>query len=197
MRKNKNHTRRTFLTVGIILAVAIMGLFMVNVGSASADRSSLAALTGSQTPANTEIETPVQTQNESDVSMLSAVIKMVSALVIVVLAVYAGLYMLRKLMGKKYGNNGRNGILDVIQTTFVGPHKAISLVRVANRSVLVGVTENQISTLTELNEAETADILADVDSRPQPADRFAGLLKSAGDKLREVSAKKRPATLET
>lgn len=192
MPKNSSPNRRMILTVGIILAVACVGLFMINVDPASADRTSLADLTGGQNGA-TDVTGTVPA---SDSSMLSAVVKMISALVVVILAVYAGLYLLRKLMGKRYGQGGRGDVLDVLQTTYIGPHKTISLVRVANRSVLVGVTDSQISTLTELDEAETAEIMADAKTS-EPVDRFAGMLKTAGDKLRRVGLKKNETALET
>ncbi len=181
------------ITVGVILCVALAGLFVVNVDPANADRSSLATLADGPN----QLVVDGASSPEPTGSMTGAVIKMISALAVVIVAVYVGLYFLRKLMGSKAASGGRRDILDVIQTTYVGQHKAIALVRVAHRSVLVGVTDNQITTLTELTEDETAEILAESPVNRQPVDRFAGILRAAGDRLRQMSMKKNQAALES
>ena len=76
----------------------------------------------------------------------------------------------------------------MLQTTYVGQHKAISLVRIADRSVLVGVTDNQISPITELSAEETAQIRESVESGGETAtDSFARLLSTAGEKLKAAA----------
>ncbi|MEW5794876.1 MAG: flagellar biosynthetic protein FliO [Candidatus Zixiibacteriota bacterium] len=129
-------------------------------------------------------------------SVAAAVTKMISALALVIVAVYGGLYLLRRMMGRRYG--GAHGIntLEVLQTTYVGQHKAISLVKVGKRSVLVGVTDNQISTLTELDAEETDEILGE--SAPANTNEsFSRVFTSAAEKLKMLRLKKKQAALET
>jgi len=189
---NGKQNRRMLITVTIILAVALCGLFMINVKPASAGRGLLNQVSGAVSPApGDQPATPA-----ANTGMAGAIAKMVSALAVVIAAVFGGLYLLRKLMGKRYGKTGRNDILDVVQTTYIGPHKTISLVKIGSRSVLVGVTDTQISTLTELDEAETAEILAGT-AQPAAPDAFAGLLKHATARLRQMGVRKDHAALET
>jgi flagellar biosynthetic protein FliO len=180
------------VTVAVILAVAVGGLFMINVRSASANRGLLSQVTGNVTT----VPADQQAVPESNTGMAGAVAKMVSALAVVIAAVFGGLYLLRKLMGKRTSKTGRSDVLDVIQTTYLGPHKTISLVKIGNRSVLVGVTETQIATLTELSEAETAEILTDAVTQTAP-DAFAGFLKHATARIRQIGVRKEQAALET
>ena len=131
---------------------------------------------------------------DSDVT--GAIVKMVSALVIVIAVVYLGLYLLKKTMGKKYAGSSQ-GALEVLQTAYVGPHKSLSLVRVADRSVLVGVTESQISAITELTAEETERICGAVESATaEKTDSFARLLSMAGDKLKSISLVRKQSALD-
>lgn len=63
------------------------------------------------------------------------------------------------------------------------------------RSVLVGVTEHQISTLTELDEQETNDIVGAAEVS-EPREGFASLLATAAEKFKTVGPEK-PAVAET
>ncbi len=183
------------VTVLVIVAIALCGLTMINVDQARADRNEVAAETAPVT-AITANETAPVTADEGEPSLMAALVKMISALAVVIAVVYGALYALRKLMGRKYGANGRNGSLEVLETTFVGQHKSISLVRVGERSVLVGVTDQQISTLTELDADETVALTREVE-QPAQNDNFSRVLSTATGKLKLFGLKKKRAVLET
>jgi flagellar biosynthetic protein FliO len=172
------------ITVIVIVALALVGLTMINVDPAQADLA-----TG---PAGSDaVEAPA-----SDPSLTAAVVKMVSALAVVIAVVYAALYALRKLMGRKNGARGGRGSLELLETTYVGQRQSISLVRVGERSVLVGVTERQISTLTELDADETAALAREIPT-PATEDSFSRALSRATGKLKMLGLKKKQAALET
>ncbi len=166
-----------YTTVALVLVVALSGLVMLTVGDASADNSSLAAL--QQKADNGEATISAQ-----PVSPYGALVKMIAALVVVIASIYGGLYLLnRQMKRRQFGRTGGRS-LDVLETAFVGPKKTVSLVRVADRAVLIGVTDNQISVLTELSEPETARILAE---QPQPRqETFGSLLNSAVDRVKKL-----------
>lgn len=184
------------ITIGTIICVAIFGLFVINVDPAGADRGIVPTSSGSESVSGTS-ETSSTSSILPDSDVTGAILKMVSALVIVIVAVYAGLYLLRKAMGKKYAGTASDA-LEVLQTTYVGQNKAISLVRVADRSVLVGVTESQISAITELSVEETERIRATVGSTAAnaPSESFARLLNMASEKLKGLAAIKKQAALD-
>jgi flagellar biosynthetic protein FliO len=173
--------------------VSLAGLSLIKVGDASADNA-LANLGTDRAETTQAGAQPVTTDTESGV--YPAVGKMLSALGVVILVAYGALYVLRRMMGKRHGGNGV-GSLEILQTTHVGPHKTISLVRVGQRSVLVGVTDQQISTLTELDEQETEEIVGAEVVAETKKDGFATLLSAAADKIKAVGSKRRPAVIET
>jgi flagellar protein FliO/FliZ len=191
--RNKKPNRRLALFVVLVAAVAITGLFVINVEQVTADKAMSEQI--AEPVAEVVADSELSVLPEGDVVM--ALIKMVSALLIVIGMVYGALFLLRRLMGKNVGRNANSDILEVLQTTCVGQHKAISLVKVANRSVLVGVTDHQVSLLSELNEAQTAEILASTVTEKTPQETFAGILSKSMTKIKQMGQTKTNAVLET
>lgn len=168
MGATKHQNRRIYSTVAIILVVALCGMVMMSVGDTSADNSSLTALQ------NKNGENAVMSAQPE--SPYGAIVRMIAALVVVIACIYGGLFLLsRQMKRRRYGKAG-GGSLDVLETAFVGPKKTVSLVRVADRAVLIGVTDNQISVLTELSEPETARLLAE---QSQPSQEAFGTMLGA------------------
>ena len=189
----KKPAHRTAILVSVFLLPALIGLFAIDIDSVSADRTlsetgGTATISkdapGAESDASFAVSTPV-----------GSILKMVSALIVVLCAVYLGLYLLKRLMNARQGGRGGSQLLEVIQTTYVGPKKSLSLVRVADRAVLVGVTEQNISVLTELDADETAVILANENSTEQ-TDSFGSLIRAAAGKLRQFGVKHSTVTQE-
>lgn len=191
MPNNNRQNRRRLWTVGLVLAVALTGLFMVNTQPVSAERS----LDASALNAANDGSTTGMTTSPTG-SLTGAMVKMVSALAIVVICVYFGLYLLKRLTGRRPGSGLKNDVLEVLQTTHLGPRKTISLVKIGNRSVLVGVTEQQISTITELDQVETQEILAGEPAAEEKPDAFSGVLKSATLRLKAFGLTRKRTALE-
>jgi flagellar protein FliO/FliZ len=166
-------------------------LFAINVEQATADK----ALPGNSQGAVQEQTADSESGVLPDGDVVKAIIKMISALIIVILVVYLGLYLLRRLMGRRYGQATGSDVLEVLQTAYIGPHKAVSLVKVANRSVLIGVTDHQVSVLTELDAAETQEILAATEVGERES--FASTLRRSVEKVREIGLRKKRPVLET
>ena len=120
---------------------------------------------------------------------------MLSALVVVIACIYGGIYLLRRMMGRRHSGRGGAGLLQVLETAHLGPRKSVSLVRVADKSVLVGVTEGQISVLTELDETKTAEIVA-ADEAAETKPAFAGLLETATARLKNMSVRRKDVALD-
>jgi len=192
LQNNKRHNRRRLLTVAIVLAVALAGLFMVNTDPVSAERGFENSAVQTTNPAGQDV---LATSAQS--SLTSAVVKMISALAVVVICVYFGLYLLKKLTGRRSGPGLKNDVLEVLQTTHLGPRKTISLVKIGDRSVLVGVTEQHISTITELDQSETEAILEVEPTTAENADAFSGVLRSATSRIKSLGSLGKRAALET
>jgi len=170
----------------IILLTAFVGLYVVKVGDVSADKM---ATSSSQTEVNAAAE---QTTGQVDTPMTVAagsIIKMISALTVVIICIYLGIFGLKRMMGNKHRTSGGQNLLQVLETAYVGPKKTVSLVRVADKSVLIGVTDERISMLTELDAEHTAEIVA-AEEQTATGDSFSGFLKAASGKFKEFRLKK-------
>ena len=76
--------------------------------------------------------------------------RIVLSLGIIILVIYATVFLLRKLSGGKV-SGGRGKTIQVIEQTYLAPKKSVCLVKMADRAVLIGVTDTTISLLTELD----------------------------------------------
>lgn len=182
--------RRMLITVAIIVFTAIIGLMFINTGQADAE------LMGMK---NTDGTVSESDNSQLATSVVPSLMKIISALVVVLVAIYLSVFLLKKTMGKKFSGNKKLDSLEVIETTYVAPKKTISLVRVGNKSVLVGVTEQNISMLTELTTEETDEILAgeQVGSAPVYQNSFKDLLSTATNKVKEFSHKGKPLAVKS
>ena len=189
MAKNPKLKRRSQLTVIIIVLAALIGVLSINTGPARAVKATDKAAATSVTQAETGLETAGDDSPGFYSSAAPSMFKIISALVVVIVAIYVGVYLLKRMMGKKYSGNRQNNVLEVIETTYVAPKKSVTLLRVAEKSVLVGMSENQITVLTELDADQTRDVLASI--KPlQETENFGNILKTATEKIKEFGLRK-------
>ena len=103
---------------------------------------------------------PVKQDTEEGMSVLvkdspsfsGSVIKMVTALGIVLSLLFAVVYLVKKYLGKKIGLSGQEQKIRVLTSTYLGPKKSIALVEVAGEKIVVGVTATHISMLTKVGK---------------------------------------------
>ncbi|UCD17095.1 MAG: flagellar biosynthetic protein FliO, partial [Candidatus Zixiibacteriota bacterium] len=119
---------------------------------------------------------------ESDTVTMS-LIKLSAALLVVVIAIYAFLYMLRRMMGSKFSGNRGNRMIEVLETVYIAQKRSVSLIRFHDRAVLVGVGDSGIQPLAELTVEETARIIAE-QTEGKPASGFISALGDARNKLK-------------
>ena len=86
-----------------------------------------------------------------------SVIKMVTALGIVLSLLFAAVYLVKKYLGKKIGFTGQEQKIRVLTTTYLGPKKSIALVEVAGERIVVGITATHISMLTKVGKEKGFD----------------------------------------
>nr|MBN2278328.1 flagellar biosynthetic protein FliO [candidate division Zixibacteria bacterium] len=127
-------------------------------------------------------------------SVAWSLIKLLGALVVVVAGIYGFVFILRRMMGRKFSGNGNRKLIEVIETTYLEQKKSISLVRFYDRAVLVGSAESGINILAELNPEETAKILA-LGSAEKMGPSFRSLLKAAGNRMMSLGMGKAGADL--
>lgn len=183
-------TRKTFTLTAIILSVAAFGLIATHSLQGNGGQQSSDTLGQVMQDA-----TPAPAQNADPGSPLWTIVKMLSALTIVIAALYGGLYLLKRLMSNRRVSATSTAALEVIESTYVGPKKMVSLVRVGGKAVLVGVTDQQISMLTELSAEETT-ALSTAHAPVKTGETFGQLFKRTTEKFRESKVKKEHAIAE-
>ncbi len=187
--KNSKILRRPYLLTGLVVVAAIVGMLLIPSDNGSADQmSSPAAITQNSHAPNEAAET-------FSGNALPTLAKMVGALFLVIVCIYFGVYLLKKTVGAKYGCGNRLNALEVLETAGIGPKQSVTLVRVGEKSVLLGITGEHISMLTELNSEETKAVFATVPDETEP-DAFSRMLSNAAAQMRKLTVKKKQTALE-
>ncbi len=178
---------RSALGAVLIIVVALIGLIFVKTDNVAADRTDLLT-----TQSIDNVYAPASGDSGS-MSVLPSLIRIISALVIVVVCIYGGIYLLKRLMNKRDRRSAVSGNLEVIETIYIAPRKSITLLRVGEKSVLVGATENNMSLLGEQDEAQTSKLLNYTEPETETTS-FGEMMDSAIAKVKEVARKsKKPA----
>ncbi len=183
--------RRQIITVLIILSVAFLGFVLVTLKQGG-EHHSLYASPMATAAVGDSLSAAAQPAPGDPVGSGVAAIsifKMILALAVVIIAIYGGIYLLKRLTSRKHSSRSGTSLLEVLETAYIDPKKSLSLVRVANKSVLIGVTDNQISVLTELDPQLTTTALESAAHKAQ-TESFGQLLRSASSKLNVFGLKK-------
>lgn len=172
------------MTAAIVIA-ALLGVLMLNSGHVSAEKAATTVLTEASAETGAASVFGDQTVYEP-LSALPSLAKLLGALFVVVVCIYVGVFLLKKVMGKKYTGGRQSDVLEVLESSFIAPKKSVTLLRVGDKSVLVGVSENQMTVLTELDADETATILARSETEQPETASFKNVLSTATEKIKEM-----------
>lgn len=96
--------------------------------------------------------------NQPSIGMMTA--KVVAVLGLVIALLYGGMFGLRRLSGRSASGGLTQGGIKVICRQQIAPRKAIYVIRVVNKAMVVGVTDSQISHLSDLSEDEVAELIS-------------------------------------
>ena len=107
MEKNSKQRMRRSLAVAAIIMLVALGGRDNNEGLAAVENES-----GAQ-----------QSTMPFHTSALPSLARMIGALLVVVVCIYVGLYLLKRLTTKRYSGNGRQHLLEVLATTCVAPKR--------------------------------------------------------------------------
>lgn len=89
-------------------------------------------------------------------SLIGSLVNVGVALTVVIMLLYAFVYLLKK-SGISQGG-ASNSKIKVLETKMVAPKKYIAIVDVAGKIITIGITEQNISLLTELGEESVRDL---------------------------------------
>ena len=101
---------------------------------------------------------------------LASLVKMISALAVVLGVMFAALWDVRKFMKKTGAGVDDGQKIRVLSSRYLGPKSSIMLLDVLGSVIVVGVTPSQISMLTTITDEESLERLRSRtdDSSSQP-----------------------------
>ena len=76
------------------------------------------------------------------------------SLVLVIAFILGSLYLLKRMTGGGSVNKGNGALIQVMATNFIGPKKAISIVKVAGEMLVLGITNTEITFLSKIDSPE-------------------------------------------
>lgn len=92
-----------------------------------------------------------------DLGLAGAALQMALALLLILAIIFAAYWLLRRYGGKfGLGPAGRGGMLRLMAHLSLGPRKSLVVVRFLNKDLVLGVTDQTITLLTEGNAEHDA-----------------------------------------
>jgi len=114
-------------------------------------------------------------------------LRWVFSLSIVIVLIYVVMYLLKKGWSQKQRPSGTQGSFNIIGHMSIGSKRMLYLVEVADRVLILGVTEAGINTLSEITEQETVMKLKNEALMYETNSRFVEYLKKAASKAKPTS----------
>ncbi len=95
----------------------------------------------------------------STLDFLASLLKMVSALAVVLGVMLAGLWAVRRFMNKTGANVDDGRMIRVLSTRYLGPKSSILLLDVLGSVIVVGVSGTQMTLLTTITDEDSLERL--------------------------------------
>lgn len=133
---------------------------------------------------------PAKRAKTGEPSVTASLLRVVGALAFVVALAVLSLYALKHFTSSKVTRKSPRRSVQVIETTGLGPNRALHIVQAGGKYLLIGSTPNQISLVAELSAAE-----AEAEGSDKPADFASILHRSSSVDDRADSASKLSETI--
>ncbi|MBE9546727.1 MAG: flagellar biosynthetic protein FliO [Proteobacteria bacterium] len=104
--------------------------------------------------------------------LFPALLKMISALAVVLGVMLAAMYFFRKIMSKTGAGGGDGEFIKVISNRYLGPKSSIMLVDVLGSIIVIGISNNQMSMLTTISDPQSLERLKYLDQEKKKAPSF-------------------------
>ncbi len=125
----------------------------------------------------TDVQSDTVVEQNRSPSLLAVLVKIIFALILVCGAIYGAVFLIRKATRT---NVADNPYLKQLARLPLSQNKSIELVSMGSRAFMLGVTEQAIQLIAEVEDREMIDemILAAEKNSPLPAANFASILSS-------------------
>ena len=114
--------------------------------------------------------------------MVSAAMKMVGALAVVLFIVFAVMFYVKRAFGR-YASKGGSDTVRVLGSTFLGVKKTVSLVEIPGAVLVLGVSNDRITLLATIDDGEVLERMRTHDGN-RPAGGFSKHLSQAVSRLK-------------
>ena len=105
-----------------------------------------------------EAENPMENTETADTDLgiftIWDFIRMLLILAFVILCIYGLFFLLKKAGSQKYDEND---LVNIVSTKQLAANKLLQIVEIGNHVIVVGVSDNNISMITEITDKETID----------------------------------------
>lgn len=122
-------------------------------------------------------------------SLLPSFGKVGLILALVIVGIYLTLTLLKRMMGRRVSSGAQGAALELVETCYLSPKKTLSYVRLGNKSALLAVTENSISSVMELDSDETSETLEMIKNKGKTIS-FTESLSKARRKIVDLRSKR-------
>ena len=113
----------------------------------------------------------------SEVLTPMSVLKVFFLLFVVIALVIIALWVLKKISPQIH-KGAASGLIKVLSTSYIGPKRALLLIEVLDRVLLVGVTESEIDLITEFTDPEEVARIRAKAGKGGSGDNFAATLST-------------------
>jgi len=86
--------------------------------------------------------------------LIATAVKMFIVLGVLLGGLIVALYLVKKVIGRRDGQS-KGRLIRVLASTYIGVKKSISLVEIPGALLVLGITNDRISLLTKIDDAET------------------------------------------
>lgn len=114
---------------------------------------------------------------------------------VLTLAFVGGVLWFAARLAKKKGLGGGNGLIEVVARQRMGRSSTVSVLRVADRVLVIGSTEEQVTLLAEMDTDVVEEVLAEQEAEREAAREAARQAREAT--LAAVTARTRPAAVRS
>ena len=143
------------LLASLFVAMALISSATGHAGKAGAVSLEGISGTGTESAESPAAESPAEVANPGMGSMM---VKVIVTVLLLIGILYGGMRALRALSGRVGGGAFRPGAISVLHKTHIAPKKAIYVVKVGGKAMVVGVTDSQINHLSDLDNEELASL---------------------------------------
>ena len=110
------------------------------------------------------------------VDFFSSLVKMISALAVVLGIMIAAMYFVKKFMKGTASGIDDGKFIKIISTRYIGPKCSIMLIDVLSSIIVISMANNQITMLTTISDPKSLECLKDFDrGKKNPASLFDNL----------------------